>query len=406
MTQHRAALDWIASQQGAMLELTKSWSAINSGSTHLEGLERMMQALKRAFAALGGEMAEVSLEPRLVVDSKGIPQEKPLGKALHIRKHEQAPLKILFVGHMDTVFGKDHPFQVPEMIDAQTLRGPGVADLKGGLAVMLHALLALEKSEHAGKIGWEIVLNPDEEIGSPGSMAVLADAASRCQLGLVYEPALEDGTLAGERKGSGNFVAVMHGKAAHAGRDFASGRNAVVALAEFIRDLHRLNGQYPGITVNPAIIEGGEAVNQVPDLAICRFNVRVATTAEQEWVEEQLATLLSLYQERKGYYLDIHGTFGRPPKGLSRANELLFTMVRDCGEKLGQRIQWKPTGGCCDGNNLAAFGLPNVDTLGVRGGKLHTADEYMMVESLAERAQLSALLLLRLASGELQWTLR
>jgi len=403
MNAYTPHLDWIKSQHGEMVELTDAWARINSGSTNLSGLAAMRTALAEKFASLGGEMEEIALPPRLVVNERGIPVEEALGKALVIRKRPQAKLQVLLAGHMDTVFGPQHPFQTTAMLEGGRLNGPGAADLKGGLAVMLKALQAFERSPWATQIGWELIFNPDEEIGSPGSTPLFAEAAARCGIGLVYEPALADGMLAGARKGSGNFVAVMHGRAAHVGRDFAAGRNAVTALAELIMALHKLNGKKPGVTVNPGKLEGGGPVNIVPDLAMCRFNIRVENDEEQRWVDAQLADIIREFQSREGYDFEMYGGFARPPKPIRPATEHLFNMIKDCGVLLGQPIGWKPTGGCCDGNNLAAFGLPTVDSLGVRGGNLHSEEEFVILESLVERAQLSALLLLRLASGDLKW---
>lgn len=395
------SLLWIASQQDAMLEQVIRWSEINSGSTNLAGLARMADEIESAFADLGAGMERLSLTPMHNVNAKGELIEQTLGKALRFRKHADAPLQILLTGHMDTVFPADSPFQTHQRIDLNTINAPGAVDMKGGIIVMLHALLALESSPWAGQVGWEVLINPDEEIGSIGSSPLLVEAAKRNHLGLTYEPGLPDGTLAGARKGSGNFVAVMRGRSAHAGRNPQDGRNAIVALAEFILALQPL--AHDGITVNAGKLEGGGPVNVVPDLAICRFNVRVSTHEEQKQVEAALQQLTTAFSVREGYSLELHGGFTRPPKILSQANMELFELVKECGVMLGLNLQEKPTGGCCDGNNLAAHGLPNVDTLGVRGSNIHSHEEAMVIDSLTERAQLSALLLLRLASGEIKF---
>jgi glutamate carboxypeptidase len=280
------------------------------------------------------------------------------------------------------------------------MNGPGVADLKGGLVVMLTALQALERSPFAPGIGWEVLINPDEEVGSPGSAGLLEACARRNHVGLLYEPALANGTLAGARKGSGNFTAVVRGRAAHAGREFHQGRNAIVALAEYTRGLDALNGRREGVTLNPGKVEGGGAVNVVPDLAILRFNVRISSTEDGQWVEAQMDALEQALGRRDGIRVQRYGAFARPPKPISLPNERLFAAVAECGRMLDIPIAWQPTGGCCDGNNLAAAGLPNVDTLGVRGGGIHSEREYVILDSLTERAKLSALLLMRLAGGE------
>lgn len=394
---------WINNQQEAMVQLLLNWSEINSGSHHLAGLDRMRQALTDGFSSLGGEIEEISLDTLEAVDSKGEIIQVPLGKALRIIKRPQARYRVFLGGHMDTVFGSDHPFQKASWRDANTLNGPGVADMKGGLVVMLKTLEALEQSPYAQSIGWEVLINPDEEIGSPGSAPLLEEATRRNHFGLIYEPAFADGTLAGNRKGSGSFTAVVHGRTAHAGREPHLGHNAIVALAEFIQAINALNGQQSGITVNPGRIEGGGPVNIVPDLAICRFNVRVAAVHEQDWVQQQLRRICDRIQNQEGISIHLHGGFGRPPKILSSKNLELLQHLATCGNELDIPVRWQDSGGVCDGNNLAAAGLPNIDSLGVRGGGLHSSDEFVLVDSLTERACLSALLLMKLGSGELSW---
>ncbi len=403
LSDYQPHLDWIAGQHAAMLEMTLAWSRINSGSYHLDGLAKMADVLQKAFAPLEGELEHIQLSPMPSVNAKGDAITTPLGDALRIRKHPDAPLKVLLTGHMDTVFAKEHPFQTPITVDDNTVNGPGVADMKGGIVVFLHALKALERSPWAGEIGWEVLLNSDEEIGSIGSAPLLAESAKRNHIGLTYEPCLPDGTLAGARKGSGNFTAVMRGRAAHAGRNPEQGRNAIVALSEYILAINALGGQRYGLTVNPGQIEGGGATNVVPNLAICRFNVRLKEPEDMDWMQAQLDALTQEYNEREGFALELHGGFTRPPKPMTEKIEHLFGLLKVCGKDLGISIAHQDTGGCCDGNNLAAHGLPNVDTLGVCGGAIHSADEFLKVDSLTERAQLSALLLLRLAAKEVAW---
>ncbi len=223
-------------------------------------------------------------------------------------------------------------------------------------------------------------------------------------LGLIYEPSFPDGNLAGERKGSGNFSVVIRGRAAHAGREHHLGRNAIRAMADFIAMLDDLNGQREGVTINPGFIEGGGAVNIVPDLCVSKFNIRLERPEDERWCQNRLAEIVAKIHAREGILIELHGGFTRKPKVLSPANQKLFQLAKDCGADLGMQIQWLPTGGCCDGNNLAAAGIPNIDTLGVQGGKIHSADEYVKVSSFTKRAKLSALMLMKLAtSDDLGW---
>jgi glutamate carboxypeptidase len=396
--QERDVLATLDGRHDAMLARVEAWSAINSGSRNLEGLARMADELSAAFAPLG-ETALRDPGPVEAVDSAGRAQPLAHGRNLHVVRHGNAMTRVLLTGHMDTVFAADHPFQAGRWLDAHTLNAPGAADMKGGIAVMLAALEAFEASPFAAQLGWEVVINSDEEVSSLGSAALLAEAAQRCEVGLTYEPALPDGTLAGARKGSGNFSAVVRGRAAHAGREPEKGRNAVVAAADLAMRLAVLARD--GLSVNPAKIDGGGPNNIVPDLAVLRFNVRPATLADQRIAEEAIAAALHGVKSLHEVSIELHGSFARPPKPLDENQLRLFELVRDAGRDLGLPVGWRDTGGVCDGNNLAAHGLPVVDTLGVRGGAIHSADEYLLADSLVERARLSALVLMRLAQGRL-----
>jgi glutamate carboxypeptidase len=308
-------------------------------------------------------------------------------------------VQLLLTGHMDTVYGADHPFQELDWLDQVTLRGPGVADMKGGLAVMLAALEALETWGGRARIGYEVVINSDEEVGSPGSAALIAGAARGKRAALTYEPAaLPDGTLAGARPGSGNFSLHVQGRSAHAGRNPQEGRNALVAAADLALRLDA--AKRAGLSVNPARIDGGGPNNVVPDHAVLRVNLRPASGADQAEAEQALEGAIAAVSAARDVRIAMHGGFGRPAKPLDPAAERLFGLVRRCGAALGQDIAWRASGGVCDGNNIAACGVPVVDTMGVRGGAIHSSDEYLIVDSLAERARLSALVLMRLAAGE------
>ncbi len=395
------ASQWILGRQDWMLERTIALAEVNSGSFNVAGVNQVGDMLRDDFSRLGGQAERLPVAPFETVADDGSLLRRPLGDALRIRKHPQAPVQVFLCGHLDTVFGADHPFQQVKTLEEGIINGPGVADLKGGLIVMLTALQALERSPLAGRLGWEVLLNPDEEIGSQGSAELIAQAAGRCHVGLIYEPSFPDGSLAGERKGSGNFALVARGRAAHAGREHHLGRNAIRALCDAVSAIDALNGQRDGVTFNPGYIHGGGAVNIVPDTAVARFNVRLARPEDTEWCLQQIEKALAPIQARDGIRIELHGGFTRPPKLLSDQNLRLLELARDCGRRLGLELAWHSTGGCCDGNNLAAAGVPNIDTLGVRGGKIHSAEEYMHVDSLSERARLSALLLMRLAAGEL-----
>lgn len=390
------ALAWIDEQQPSLQQRLLQWSSINSGSHNLAGLADMHQTLAAAYGEISDTVETITADTYEIVRADGVVEEKQYGAMLHCVKRPEAKRRILLVGHMDTVFPEDSAFQEPTQIDDNTLHGPGVADMKGGLLCMLTALSAYEKFTSNPQLGWEVLINADEELGSHGSRATIAKLATLSEIGLVYEPALADGTMVSSRKGSGNFSLVVRGKAAHAGREFNLGRNAIAQLASGMQALHKLNDQRDSIICNLGTITGGTVVNSVADLAICHFNVRTETADDEIWIQEQLKIIVANINAEDGYRAELHGGLTRPPKDFSPEIKALFELLNECSAQLGFEIKHQATGGCCDGNNLAAAGLPNIDTLGVCGGAIHTEDEFMLLDSLAERSKLSYLLLEKL----------
>ena len=383
-----------------MLDQVLEWSAVNSGSRNIGGLRCMAAILADTFSALPGELQLIDAAPIETVNAVGETVPLQHGQNLHLRVRPDAPVQLLLTGHMDTVYGTDHPFQQTRWLEDGVLNGPGVADMKGGLAVMLAALKGLEASPAAANIGYEIVINSDEEVGSLGSASLIAQAAKGKAAALTYEPsALPDGTLAGARPGSGNFSFLIRGRSAHAGRNPEDGRNAIVAAAELA--LRLAMSKTPGLAINPARIDGGSPNNVVPDLAILRVNMRPRTSDDQEIAGRLIAKALDETARQHEVYIEAHGGFTRPPKPMTPEMDQLFGLVKKAGADLGQIIGWEPTGGVCDGNNIAACGVPVVDTMGVRGGKIHSMEEYLIPQSLSERAALSSLTILRIAEGRL-----
>ncbi|WP_336868276.1 hydrolase [Sphingomonas sanguinis] len=377
-----------------MLPLVEEWSAINSGTRNMAGLAIMADRLAAAFGALPGTLSLIDPEPVERVGADGMPSPLEHGRHLRLSVRPQAPVQMLFTGHMDTVYPVDHPFQAVTRIDDNRLGGPGVADMKGGLAVLLAALSAVEASPLAERFGYDVLINSDEETGSASSAALIARCASGKVAALTYEPALPDGTLAGARGGTGNFTIVVRGRSAHAGRNPEEGRNAIVAAARITVELSQLAAD--DITVNPARIDGGGPNNVVPDLAMLHVNFRPRALAAIERTGPAMQAIAERIAADHDVSVKVHGSFNRPPKPIDDGAARLFETVRAAGGDLGLTIGWRDTGGVCDGNNIAAAGVPVVDTMGVRGGAIHSPDEYMLIDSLAERAGLSALTILRI----------
>lgn len=397
LTPAEAAL--VASVDAApMLDQVLAWSAINTGTGNLAGLAEYLGLLTNEFAALPGEIALVDPAKVGAIAADGREIAVAYGRHMVLRVRPTANRRFLLTGHMDTVFPADHAFQTTRWIDNETLNGPGVADMKGGIAVILAALKAFESSAAASGVGYDVLLNSDEETGSLSSAPLIAELAAGKIAALTYEPAaLPDGTLAGARGGSGNYSLIVTGKSAHAGRNPQDGRNAILAAAALALGLKAL--ERPGLSINPAKIDGGSANNVVPDHAVLRFNIRPMETGLADQFNFDLNALIATISAEHDVSIHRHGGISRPPKPLDPPAERLFELVRDCGAALGQSIRWQSSGGVCDGNNIAACGVPVVDTMGVRGGSIHSPDEFLIVPSLAERAQLSALVLHRLATG-------
>ncbi|ATQ43403.1 hydrolase [Caulobacter mirabilis] len=398
--EEKAVLDSIAERGSAIVDRAIAWSDVNSGSRNLDGLNAVRGLLKDAFAVLPTEPQDIPLAASIEIAADGREREQPHPPSLAVIVRPEAATQVVLTGHYDTVYPADSRFQTVTTRPDGALHGPGIADMKGGISVILAALEAFEASPVAANLGYRVLISPDEEIGSLASGPVLTEFGRLGHVGLTYEPALSDGTLAGERKGSGNFHIRVTGRAAHAGRDFALGRNAITAAARIAGALDALNGRRDGVTLNIARIDGGAPLNMVPDIAVVRFNVRFSDAAAAAWLEAGVKAAMAA-GEGDGLSVSLHGGFTRAAKPFNAAQAELFGKVREVGALIGQDIAWKPSGGVCEGNNLFAAGLPNVDTLGVRGGDIHSENEFAWPDSFAERAQLSALILMKLAAGEI-----
>ena len=397
----KALLSAIEGRGEAMCRRTVEWSEVNSGSWNAGGLASMVPLLKGRLDELPGETLAHENDGIELISAQGEPHKVPTGPVITHTCRPDAPVQIVLTGHYDTVFPPDIGFNSVTDIGGGRLNGPGLADMKGGLIVMTEALKVFEASDHSSRVGYRIVITPDEEIGNPVSAPFLAEAAKGAHVGMTYEPALETGGFAGARKGSGNFSLILKGISAHAGRAHADGRSAIRAAAEFVVKLESLNGARDGVTFNTGKIEGGGPNNQVPDTAVVRFNVRVPDQPATDWADTEIKALTRLVNGMDGIHAHLHGGFYRPPKPFNAAQTRLFENVRDTGQALGLDLHWVSTGGVCEGNNIFAAGVPNIDTLGVRGGRIHSSEEFVEISSFEERTALSVLILERLADGRM-----
>ena len=396
------AFTWLDENALAMRSQLTRWSNINSGTREADGLERMRCELITDWREQGMDLRDVSLDPICEIDETGQEYRWQTVDALRAAVRQESKRRVLLAIHFDTVFAASNPFQVATLDDEGILNGPGAVDAKGGLLVMMWALAAIERFQLAPAIGWTAFLNPDEEIGSPASAQAFRELAKTHDFGLLFEPCMPDGCLISNRKGSGSFVVVVRGRSAHSGRDPEKGRSAITLLAEVILKLDSLNDYESGLIVNVGKIEGGGALNRVPDLAIARMNVRVSDEDQAEEFQVKLQMIAKTFSEREGYHCEQYGGFHAPPKKLVERAERLQIAIEQAASESGQTVSWRPTGGACDGNKLQHFGLPNIDTLGPKGGDLHSPTEWVDTKTLADKSKVIVALLMRYSEGKFE----
>lgn len=379
---------------GALLE---SWANINSGSSHAAGLARMAATLRATF---GAAFPAAACE-ELAADAPGY--NPPGAKALRFRLRPSAPIQVLLCGHYDTVYAADDVFQTCRWLDADTLNGPGVTDMKGGLITLLVALQAFEQTPQAANLGWEVLLTPDEETGTHGTRAYFEEAARRNHFGFVFEPARPSGDIIHSRKGTGGAIVTCHGRAAHAAKIPNDGRSAILGLAAFLLAAAKIPAELPGTLVNAGNIKGGTtATNVVPDFAEAEIDLRVTKMTDEAPLFARLRALAAETGAAHEVKLDLNLWLNRPPKENHPTEASLFPEFQSAARDVGLKpFTWIHGGGASDGNFLGAAGLPCFDGIGPEGDHLHSAREYCRVATIAPRAQNVALFLHRIATGEI-----
>lgn len=296
--------------------------------------------------------------------------------------------RILALGHFDTVWPVGTLPTMPFRRNRGRLWGPGVFDMKGGIACFLFAMRALRDLDVPVQRNVLLRLVADEEIGSPGSRAGTAREARRSVAALVLEPAAGlDGQLKTARKGVGHYVLVVHGRPAHAGIDFAAGASATLELARQIERISALTDLDRGVTLNPGVIAGGTRPNVVAGRAEASIDVRMWRAADAARVERKL---LGLKPIDKRCRIEVRGGLDHPPMERSRDIARLFRLARKLAAGLGVDLDEASTGGASDGNLTASLGVPTLDGIGVVGEGAHAANESILVDRLADRAALLA----------------
>lgn len=302
--------------------------------------------------------------------------------------------QILTLGHSDTVWPLGTLAHMPFRRAKGRLWGPGMLDMKGGLAFLLMAVRAIRELRIPVRRHVVLQLNADEEVGSVGSRPLTEAAARKSVAVFVLEPGTGlEGKLKTERKGVGDYTVTVRGRAAHAGIDFERGASAITELARQIERIAAFTHLARGITVNPGVISGGTRTNVVAEEARVWVDVRVSKLRDAASLDRKLRRLRPV---DKRCSITVEGGLNRPPMERTRANQALFERARAlAGGELGIELEESATGGGSDGNFTSALGIPTLDGLGTVGEGAHAAHESILIDRIPERVALLALLLAR-----------
>ncbi|HEY8459489.1 MAG TPA: M20 family metallopeptidase, partial [Blastocatellia bacterium] len=352
-----------------------------------ESKSREESRLNELAGFVAGQLREIGGEVEL------IPQP---GYGSHLRAgfdfgHDLAERSVLLVGHLDTVWPVGTldrmPFRVaPAQESSKTLAyGPGVFDMKSGVAIIVESLRTIVSWGLATKRRVRLLLTCDEEIGSQTSRPLIEEEAKNAAAALILEPPIAGGVVKTGRKGIATFTVRALGRAAHAGLDPEKGINAIVELAHQTLRLADLNDYERGNTVSVGLIEGGSALNVVPASASAKVDVRFWTPEDGERL---VAAIRGLSPVAAGARIEVSGGINRPPMPRSERNIALYEHARDLAAELGFDLKDGVVGGGSDGNFIAAIGTPVLDGLGVDGAGAHAEHEHIVIDDIPRRAAL------------------
>lgn len=377
-------LAWLRARRGEMVDVLAELVAIESPSTD-------PAACASAADALAPRLAEVGMSVRPILAPGG-------GRHLLARPARPRPERYqLVLGHLDTVWPLGTLAQMPVRHDRDRLHGPGVYDMKGGLVQGVFALAALGALGAPPPLAPVLLVNCDEEVGSPDSTRHVRRLASRARRCLVLEPAAEPrGALKTSRKAVGRYTVRVEGRAAHAGNEPERGASAIHALAGLVQKLFALNDPADGVTVNVGTITGGLRPNVIAPSAEAEVEVRVFTDDHVRRLDRALRALRS---SDPAVTVHVDGAFGRPPYALGPGGELLWRRAEALAGELGFPLEQVAAGGASDANTAGAF-TATLDGLGAVGGGAHAEHEHVLVDAMPERAALLALLLLEPGAAE------
>jgi len=298
----------------------------------------------------------------------------------------------LLLGHCDTVWPVGTLATMPLEVEGDVLRGPGSYDMKGGLVQGLFALRALRDLGLEPPLAPVFLVNTDEEIGSIESRPVIEQLAAASARALVLEPgAGPNGALKTQRKGLGDFIITVHGRAADAGNEPEKGVSAILGMAELVRTLTALNDYPRGVSVNVGVISGGLRPNVVPPECRAEVDVRATTMADAARLEQ---VIRALAPPLPGTTLTIHGGFERGPLERTPRNVALWELARQTGAEMGLALEQAAVGGGSDGNLTSAH-TATLDGLGPVGDGAHARHEHVLISKMIERGALLAALLMK-----------
>lgn len=373
-----AILGWLGEHENDAIGFLEALVNQDSGTYDRAAVNRVGDMLAQRFTELGFSVER-------------IPQAEFGDHIVASRPAADAGKSLLCIGHMDTVFPAGTAASRPFRIEAGRATGPGVVDMKGGLTVLLFALRALVAtgSRAFRRLGCTILINADEEIGSPTSRQTFVDLAARHHAAIVLEPARPNGECVVGRKGVGHFRLEVFGRQAHAGSQPELGINAIWELAHKVCAMQALTDLERGTTVNVGVVRGGERSNVVPDRAWAEVDLRVWTADEADRVMQAFREIAEL-TIIPGATATLTGELSNPPWPTNEGTRRMLDILNEAGSPLGLTFAGVTTGGGSDGSRTAQF-IPTLDGLGPVGSKMHSPEEYLEVPSLRQRAALLAL---------------
>ena len=380
---------WLATQRDAMVELLREMVQIDSGSYHKPGIDAVGAAIER-FLGSHGIAVECLPQSR---HGDCLRATVPGAEAGGQPGGANAGRNVVLMGHRDTVFPTGEVAARPFTIIDGVATGPGVADMKAGLVMNCFVLAAFAK--HGAPAPLVGLFTGDEEIGSPEGRPVIEAEARQARAVFNSEPGRPSGNVVTGRKGGVFMVMRITGKAAHSGGNFAEGISAIEELAQKVIALHALTDLGRGTTVNVGLVSGGQSVNTVAPWAEAQIDLRYVEPADRDDVMPRIEAIVarSTVPGTKAA-LEIRGEF--LPLVQSPAARRLFELYVNSASAAGLSVQGEFTGGCADSGFTAGVGAPTICAVGPVGGKAHSPEEYLMLDSLVPRAQACARAILHL----------